>query len=99
MRLELAVMALSLVAGPVAAVLGAPATGTGPWVVVVPPWQDAEGVAEQAMARLIGPVQAPLGHLVTSADGGAPARLLAAGAWAVVDADSILQLCGVDQDE
>lgn len=96
MRLELAVMALSLIAGPVAAVLGAPATGPGPWVVVVPPWRDADALVEQARARLIGPVDAPLGHLVAAGDGRAPARLVAAGAWAVVDADSILRLCGVE---
>ncbi|MBZ4021218.1 hypothetical protein CKO11_01905 [Rhodobacter sp. TJ_12] len=101
MRLELAVIALSVVVGPVAALLGAEATGSGPWVIVVPPWTDAEALAERAQARLIGPVDAPLGHLVAAgasgtADDGAIQRLAAAGAWAVVDAETILELCGVE---
>ncbi|PTV96286.1 hypothetical protein C8J27_10280 [Rhodobacter aestuarii] len=101
MRLELLVIAFSVVVGPVAALLGAGATGAGPWVIVVPPWKDAELLAERAQARLIGPVAAPMGHLVAPLNGqtaatGAVTRLAAAGAWAVVDAETILELCGVE---
>lgn len=96
MRLEVFVLAVSVLVGPVVALLGAGASGTGPWLVVIPPWVEAEALVARAQARLIGPAQAPFGHLVAAADAGAPLRLGDAGAWAVVDAKAVAQLCGVN---
>jgi len=96
MRLEFLVMAVSIIVGPAAAVLGAPASGPGPWVIVVPPWEDVSALVERAQASLIGPAQAPFGHLVAASDPQAPQRLADAGAWAVLDATTIAQLCGVN---
>lgn len=100
MRLEYLVLAATLVAGPVVALLGAPPQGNGPWVMVAPPWRDPEALAERAQTRLIGPVQAPFGFLVAASGpaGGAFAveRLHRAGAWLVLDANAWAQFCGVE---
>lgn len=94
MRLEFLVLALSISIVPTAAVFDAKASGVGPWVMVVPPWRSADLVAAQAGARLIGPTEAPLGHMVAATDPGAARRLTEAGAWAVVDATAVAQFCG-----
>ena len=94
MRLEFLVLALSISIVPTAAIFDAKASGVGPWVMVVPPWRSADLVAAQAGARLIGPTEAPLGHMVAATDPGAARRLTEARAWAVVDATAVAQFCG-----
>lgn len=95
MRLEFMVLVLSVTIAPAAALLDAKASERGPWVMIVPPWRSADLVARQAGARLIGPTEAPLGHLVAGPDPGAAGRLADAGAWAVVDAATVSAFCGV----
>ncbi|ETD83283.1 hypothetical protein ACTTAL_02510 [Rhodobacter capsulatus] len=94
MRLEFLVLALSITIAPATTLLDVKASGAGPWVMVVPPWRSADLVAERAGARLIGPTEAPLGHLVTATAPEAAQRLAAAGAWAVLDAAAVAQFCG-----
>lgn len=94
MRLEFLILALSVTIAPAAALFGAGASGHGPWVIVVPPWRSAADVALRAGGRLIGPAQAPLGDLVAAEAPDAVARLAAAGAWVVVDAENLADLCG-----
>ncbi|PYF11158.1 hypothetical protein C8J30_103254 [Rhodobacter viridis] len=95
MRLEFMVLALSITIAPAGALFDAKASGAGPWVIVVPPWRSADLIAEKAGAHLIGPTEAPLGHLVAASDPGAAGRLSDAGAWAVVDAATVTAFCGV----
>lgn len=96
MRLEVFVLALSVLVAPIVSLLGGGVSATGPWVVVIPPWVDAEGLVARANVRLIGPTQAPFGYLVAAEAPGAPVRLADAGAWAVVDAEAVANLCGVN---
>lgn len=97
MRFELAVMLFAALVGPLAGLASEPSRAFGPWVVVVPPWRAAEQVVEAAQARLIGPVDAPMGVLVAAQNEGAPNRLKAAGAWLVIDATLALGLCGEEE--
>ena len=94
MRLEFLVLALSITIAPATTLLDVKASGAGPWVMVVPPWRSADLVAERAGARLIGPTEAPLGHLVTATAPDAAQRLAAAGARAGLDAAAVAQFCG-----
>lgn len=97
MRFELVVLFFAAVVGPLAGLASTPSRALGPWVVVVPPWRAAAEVVEAAKARLIGPVDAPLGVLVAAQAEGAPERLRAAGAWLVIDATLALGICGEEE--
>lgn len=97
MRFELVVLLFAAFVGPLAGLASTPSRELGPWVVVVPPWLASAQVVEAAKARLIGPVDAPLGVLVAAEQVGAPDRLRAAGAWLVIDATLALGICGEEE--
>ncbi len=66
----------------------------GPYLVVVPPWADAEALVAKAGGRLSGPRQPLFGHLANGPDGAFAGRLRAAGAWLVVGDSRLLAICG-----
>jgi hypothetical protein len=61
-------------------------------LVVAPPWGGgAAAVVERAGARLVGPSEAPFSVVASGVGAGA---LWAAGAWAVLDARRLAEICG-----
>ena len=86
-------VAATLAAGPVLAALAAPPPADGPLLAVVAPWRDAAEVARAAGAAPVG-LAAPMALLVTGEGADLPARLRAAGAWAVLDGAALAALCG-----
>ncbi|MEC9432582.1 MAG: hypothetical protein VYD87_06730 [Pseudomonadota bacterium] len=89
--------------GPLAALAGlaaAPGAGGaadasgGPVLAVAPPWRDLDAIADRAGGRLVGPVQAPFAAFAAGDAPGFDDRLVAAGAWLVLDAKRLVQLCG-----
>ncbi|TYO89947.1 hypothetical protein [Oceanicella actignis] len=83
-------------AAPLGALVAAPTPGSGPYVAVVPPWRDADAVIDRAGGAPLLPFRAPFGALV---EGGPdlPRRLVAAGAWTVLDGATLAMICGVSQ--
>jgi hypothetical protein len=91
-----ALLALGLLAGPSAALLGlvAPPGGDGPVIAVAPPWTDLDAIVEAAGGRPVGPVAAPAAVTAAGPDESFSARLTAAGAWLALDGRRVAQLCG-----
>ncbi len=68
----------------------------GPFLVIAAPWgPTAEAVVVAAGGQFVGPSRAPLSILAT--DVTVPA-LRAAGAWDVLDAQALANLCGLEID-
>ena len=63
-------------------------------IVVVPPWRDAAEVVARAGGHLIGPATAPFAVLAQGSTPGFAAAVQARGAWLVLDAQTLLMLCG-----
>lgn len=78
--------------------LTAPAPARGPWLVVVPPWEDAPALLASAGARPVGATVAPFALMVDGPKGTLSA-LRASGAWAVLDARRLAALCGLSVPE
>ncbi|MDF2231325.1 hypothetical protein P2H44_02050 [Albimonas sp. CAU 1670] len=92
-------LALGLIAGlggPTAALVGAadPRTPGAPVLAVAPPWVDVDALVLRAQGREVSPIRAPMAALATGAGPDFPQRLLAAGAWFVLDGRRLAQFCG-----
>lgn len=85
---------LVLLAAPLAVLSQAPDPDAGLYLLLAPPWRDAEAIARAAGGWPVGPVRAPLGLMVEAPSPGFPARAAALGARAI-DGRSILVLCKV----
>lgn len=88
------VLALSM---PLVAAMAAAPAASGPVIVVLGPFSDAEAVIRQAGGSLAAPVRAPLAVIASGPDDGFAERLRGAGAWAVMDAGALAFLCGADR--
>lgn len=93
--LPLMALLLAALAGPSAALVAAPPRADAPMLVILPPGADAAALLAAAGARAIGPLGAPMAVLATGEGADLPARLRAAGAWAVRDGAVLARLCGV----
>lgn len=95
-----ALVVVVALAGPLAALAGLAAdpAGTGaaraPVLAVAPPWRDLDAIADAAGGRIVGPVQAPFAAFAAGGDADFTERLLTSGAWFVLDAGRLAQLCG-----
>ncbi|SIO16006.1 hypothetical protein SAMN05444722_0653 [Rhodovulum sp. ES.010] len=89
-------LTLCLVVGTVPLCLGLagpPAPGR-PALVIAPPWGDRLAAAVAAGGgHEIGPFVAPLARFAVLER---PGKTRAAGAWAVLDADALMTLCGFE---
>lgn len=87
------VMTLLLVATiPVTLSMSGPAKAGRPALVVVPPWTgDPARIIAEARGREIGLRAAPMARLAVFEN---PSLAVAAGAWAVLDAEALASICG-----
>ncbi|MGP6086797.1 hypothetical protein [Antarctobacter jejuensis] len=93
-------LASSLCAPPVLAVLSTPLPQDGPRLVLHPPWVDGVRLVQLAGGRPIGPNRAPIGVLAFASDNvDFDHRLHAAGAWTVLGGKSVAALCGLDAED
>ena len=76
-----------------APLLAAAPPAEGPVLAVAPPWRSAEAVAAAAGGWPVGPAVGRLGVLATGQGPDFPARLRAAGAWAVLNPAFAFGLC------
>ena len=88
-------LALAALAAPSAALVAAPPRADAPVLVILPPGADAAALLAAAGARPIGPLVAPMAVLAAGDGADLPARLRAAGAWAVRDGAVLARICGV----
>ena len=89
-------LVFSLIAPPALALIGAPASSTGPRLVLFAPWQDGVALVRLAGGAPVGPTVAPMGILAYAPD--APdfdTRLREAGALAVMDGSVLARICGL----
>ena len=89
-----AALCVTLVA-PFGAALTLPPQAGQPVLVVVPPWQDAARMIDDAGGNEIGPFTAPFARLAISDDPRFAESLRALGSWAVRDGATLARLCGV----
>jgi hypothetical protein len=85
--------ALVLAAAPAAMLAGAPPGDAGPWLVLAPPWRDADALVAAAGGREVAPARAPLGLLAAADAPGFPGRAAALG-LVVLNARAVADLCG-----
>ncbi|WP_165915578.1 hypothetical protein [Rhodovulum marinum] len=79
---------------PVSLVMAGPAASGRPALVVVPPWgARAAQVIAAGQGYEIGPYVAPIARFAVLQN---PHAARAAGAWAVLDAEALLTLCGFE---
>jgi hypothetical protein len=98
-RIPVLLIAVALAAsltGPVAvATVRAVAPSSGVYLVITPPWRDAEAVIAAANGREVGVERPAVGRVVQGRDAEFVDRLWKAGAWLVLDDARLLALCGV----
>jgi hypothetical protein len=98
-RIPVLLIAVALAAsltGPVAvATVRAVAPSSGVYLVITPPWRDAEAVIAAANGREVGVERPAVGRVVQGRDAEFVDRLWKAGAWLVLDDPRLLALCGV----
>lgn len=83
---------LTAVTLPVTLLMAGPAAAGRPALVVVAPWRgDAAAMIAAAGGYEIGPRLAPIARFAVLAE---PRVARSAGAWAVLDAEALLTLCG-----
>lgn len=88
------VLGAALCAGPVLAVANATPVAGGIVLVISPPWIKSEDVIASSDGRALGPVSGRLSMLAVSQNPSFFSNLKSNGAWFVVDASRIAQLCG-----
>lgn len=98
-RGALAVLVVAVgLSGPLAALAGLSGRtaddAAGPVLAVAPPWRDLDAIADRAGGRLVGPIRAPFAAFASGVAPDFSDRLLASGAWFVLDAQGLAQLCG-----
>ena len=85
---------LCLAAPPLLAVAALPRPADGPVLALHMPWQDGAALVRRAGGTVIGPIEGALGTLAAAPDGAAlGARLMSAGAWAVIDGRAAAAFC------
>ncbi|SLN49623.1 hypothetical protein AQS8620_02124 [Aquimixticola soesokkakensis] len=86
----------SICIAPLSLVLG-PVSGADIVVVVAPPWRDIDRVVSQAGGAVVGPLRAPFAVLAqfdAPIDAHITALARAAGAWTLLDGDTLASICG-----
>ena len=88
-----------LMAAPVLALTGRPAPTTAT-LLVVGPMNALPDILRRAGGRPIGAMRAPIALLAVAEHHpeGLPQRLENEGAWLVLDATAVAQICGVSND-
>lgn len=93
LAVTLAMTALTI---PMTLLMAGPATSGRPALVVAAPWAGgAAAVIARASGQEIGPYIAPLAQFAVFEDA---ERVREAGAWAVLDAEALLTLCGFGRE-
>ncbi len=93
--LTAAMIAGSLLAGPVLALVSAPPAGDGIVLVLAPPWADRGTIIEASGGAPVGLADAPLGTLAASPAPDFAEKLRARGAWLVIDGRPLAAICGI----
>jgi hypothetical protein len=93
MRVELILILVATLSGPMAALATAKPRAGEPVLALFWPWQDAERLVTLAGGRIIGPVRAPLAVLAMGKSPDFAGRLSEQGALTVVDGTAIALLC------
>ncbi|WP_172841174.1 hypothetical protein [Rhodovulum sp. P5] len=89
-------LCLTALTVPVTLLMAGPAKVGRPALVVAAPWGGgAAAVIADAGGQEVGPYIAPMARFAVFT---APDRAVQAGAWAVLDADALLTLCGFERE-
>ncbi|MCB1342840.1 MAG: hypothetical protein KDK24_17580 [Pseudooceanicola sp.] len=84
---------VGLIVGPVVALMAAGPPRDGPVLVIAAPWHNVDAIVARAGGQPVG-LTAPLAGIAIGSAAGFPDRLRDAGALLVLDASTILALCG-----
>lgn len=91
----IAIFAFTMALAPLSLLLQ-PGEAGAPFIVVVPPWRDAESIIAAANGRIVAPQKAPFAVLAYSESPTFSSRVVSAGAWSVINSAALAQICGAD---
>ncbi|MFT4783582.1 MAG: hypothetical protein ACI9IV_001320 [Paracoccaceae bacterium] len=94
-KISLGFLVLGGLIAPFAALFMLPAKAGAPVLVVSTPWASAASLIAKAHGDIIGPWSAPLALLAYSSDPDFIENLHQAGAFAVLNGETLARLCGI----
>ncbi len=91
------VLGVALCAGPILTIASRSPVAGGVVMVVAPPWTEGEDIIASSNGRILGPATSRFATLAVSEDPAFLSRLKSNGAWIVLDANKIAELCGASE--